>query len=362
MSALGGAPPSEGREQEVEQPHGLDLAALTRHLDREVPGLLVGPLRGRLIAGGRSNLTYLVTDGKGTWVVRRPPLGHVLETAHDMAREHRVMAALQGSDVPVPEMVALCRDPAVLGAPFYVMSYVDGVVFRDRDQLAHVGPAKAQLLAEGLVDVLAQLHAVDPAGVGLQDLGRPGGYLERQVRRWGKQLAASRTRDVEALEELGRRLAASVPSSARVALVHGDYKLDNVVVDPLEHRRVLAVLDWEMATLGDPLSDLVNVALWWDGVRDVDGEPFAAVPAEAPGFPPSDRLLERYAAATGAGLSALPWYFGLACYKLAAILEGMYFRDMQRLTVGSGFDRLAGLPPALAARGHAYLDGDRPAS
>lgn len=340
-----------------DQPHGLDLVALTAYLDGDVPGLLAGPLHGRLIAGGRSNLTYLVTDGSGTWVVRRPPLGHVLETAHDMAREHRVMAALHDSDVPVPEMVALCRDAAVLGAPFYVMSYVDGTVFRSREQLEGLAPAQAQLLADELVDVLARLHAVDPATVGLADLGRPDGYLERQVTRWGKQLAASRSRDVSDLERLGRRLAASVPVSAGVALVHGDYKLDNVVVDPADHGHVRAVLDWEMATLGDPLSDLVNLALWWEGVRDVTGEPFAAVPAQAPGFPGSGRLIERYAAATGAGLDALPWYFGLACYKLAAIFEGMHYRAVQGLTVGSGFDRLAGLPPALAARGHAHLDG-----
>jgi aminoglycoside phosphotransferase (APT) family kinase protein len=335
---------------------GLDLAALTGYLDREVPGLLNGQLTGRLIAGGRSNLTYLVTDGRSTWVVRRPPLGHVLETAHDMGREHRVMAGLAGTDVPVPEMVALCRDPAVLGAPFYVMSYVAGPVFRTRDQLAELDPDEAEALAAGLVDVLARLHEADPAAVGLADVGRPDGYLERQVRRWGKQLEASRSRDVEDLEQLGRRLAAGVPRSKRVALVHGDYKLDNVVVDPADRGRILAVLDWEMATLGDPMSDLVNLALWWDGVRDVSGQAFAAVPAEVPGFPASSRLLERYATATGADLDDLPWYFALACYKLAAIFEGMYYRDVQGLTVGDGFDRLAGLPPALARRGHASLN------
>jgi len=348
--------------EEHGSPQGLDLRALAAYLDREVPGLLAGSLTGHLIAGGRSNLTYLVTDGSRTWVVRRPPLGHVLETAHDMGREHRVMAALADSEVPVPDMVALCRDPDVLGAPFYVMSFVDGTVFRTEGQLAELSPGAAGAVADGLVDVLARLHAVDPAAVGLGDLGRPSGYLERQVRRWGKQLESSRSRDVPALEELGRRLAAAVPASSRAALVHGDYKLDNVVVDPADRSRVLAVLDWEMATLGDPLTDLVNVVLWWDGVRDADGVPFAAVPAEVPGFPPSSRLLERYATATGADLRALPWYLGLVCYKLAAIFEGMYYRDTQGLTVGEGFDRLAGLAPALAQRGHDLLDGGSPAS
>jgi aminoglycoside phosphotransferase (APT) family kinase protein len=335
---------------------GLDLAALTTYLEREVPGLLTGPLSGRLIDGGRSNLTYLVTDGVGSWVVRRPPLGHVLETAHDMGREHRVMAALHGSSVPVPQMVALCRDVVVIGAPFYVMSFVDGTVYRTHEQLAEVSATDAELVADRLVDVLARLHDVDAAAVGLGDLGRPAGYLERQVRRWGKQLESSRSRDVPGLEDLGRRLAEAVPESQRVSLVHGDYKLDNVVVDSADPGRVLAVLDWEMATLGDPLSDLVNAVVWWDGVRDNEGAPFAAVPSEVPGFPSSSRLLDRYAAATGTDLGALPWYLGLACYKLAAIFEGMYYRDIQGLTVGEGFDRLAGLAPALAERGHALFD------
>jgi aminoglycoside phosphotransferase (APT) family kinase protein len=337
---------------------GLDLTALTAYLERESPGLLTGPLTGRLIAGGRSNLTYLVTDGADTWVVRRPPLGHVLETAHDMGREHRVMAALHSSPVPVPDMVALCRDPDVLGAPFYVMSFVDGTVYRTHDQLTEVAPASARDVADGLMDVLARLHDVDPQAVGLGDLGRSGGYLERQLRRWGRQLELSRSREVPGLAELGRRLGTAVPETRRTSLVHGDYKLDNVVVDPARPGHVLAVLDWEMATIGDPLSDLVNVVLWWEGVRDTDGVPFAAVPAEIEGFPPSSRLLERYAERTGADLGRLPWYLGLACYKLAAIFEGMYYRDSQGLTVGEGFDRLSGLPPALALRGHTFLDTD----
>ncbi|MBC7679573.1 MAG: phosphotransferase family protein [Pseudorhodobacter sp.] len=339
----------------ADQPHGLDLVALTRYLDREVPGLHVGPLTGQLIAGGRSNLTYLVSDGTTTWVVRRPPLGHVLETAHDMGREHRVMAALRASDVPVPDMVTSCRDPEVLGAPFYVMSFVDGTVFRTHQQLAALPSSAKVKLADELVDVLARLHGVDVATVGLADLGRQDGYLERQVRRWGKQLEASRSRELPELAELGRGLAGPVPPTQRTALVHGDYKLDNVVVDVTDPGRVLAVLDWEMATLGDPLADLVNLVLWWDGVRDADGVPFAAVPAQVPGFPPSARLAERYAAATGVDVQALPWYLALACYKLAAIFEGMYYRDVQGLTVGEGFDRLAGLAPALAQRGLSYL-------
>jgi aminoglycoside phosphotransferase (APT) family kinase protein len=170
---------------------GLDPVALEEYLDRAVPGTLAGPLTARLVAGGKSNLTYALGDGRTEWVLRRPPLGHVLETAHDMAREYRVMAALEGTDVPVPQMVTLCSDPGVLGAPFYVMSFVDGTVYRTEEQLAEVSPVAAERLADDLVDVLARLHDVDPASVGLGDLGRPDGYLERQVRRWGKQLASS---------------------------------------------------------------------------------------------------------------------------------------------------------------------------
>ena len=332
---------------------GLDPAALESYLHRSAPGTLAGPLTAQLVAGGKSNLTYVLGDGSSQWVLRRPPLGHVLETAHDMAREHRVMAALDGTDVPVPHMVALCTDLGVLGAPFYVMSFVGGSIYRTEEQLATVSPAAAERLADDLVDVLARLHAIDPAPVGLGALGRPEGYLERQVRRWGKQLASSRSREVPGLDALGTRLAEDVPVSRRSGLVHGDYKLDNVVVAPTG---IVAVLDWEMATLGDPLMDLVNVVGWWDGIRDTNGIPTSAAPSDQPAFPPSTRLLDRYATATGADLDDLPWYTGLFCYKLAAIFEGIYFRETQGMTVGEGFDALAGLGPALAARGHEALD------
>jgi aminoglycoside phosphotransferase (APT) family kinase protein len=335
---------------------GLDLFRLTAYLEQEAPGLVTGPLTGRLISGGRSNLTYLVEDGAGEWVVRRPPLGHVLATAHDMAREYRIMAALQSSDVPVPRTIVLCEDTEIIGAPFYLMSFVDGVVYRTEEQLAPLGRAQADELAGALVDVLVRLHALDPAAVGLADLGRPQGYLERQVVRWGKQLAASRSRDIPGVEELGRRLAATVPSSRRSGLVHGDYKLDNLVMDRKAPGRALAVLDWEMATLGDPLMDLVNLAVWWDGVYDVHGAAFTGVPSKVPGFPPSGHLLDRYADRAATDLSALPWYFGLMYYKLAGIFEGMYYRDRQGLTVGPGFELLEGLAPALVQRGHEVLD------
>lgn len=318
-----------------------------------MPQLLHGPLSAELVAGGRSNLTYRLTDGLDHWVLRRPPLGHVLATAHDMGREYTVMAALAGTDVPVPRMVTLCTDAAVLGAPFYLMSFVDGTVYRSGDQLAGLSVSAAEDLADQLVDVLVRLHSVEPAAVGLSELGRPSGFLERQVRRWGTQLAASHSREVPGLLELRDRLAGALPRGGETRLVHGDYKLDNVVVAG----QVVAVLDWEMATLGDPLTDLVNLVIWWEGVRDTDGHAIAVVPSDTTTFPPASRLVDRYGSLTGADLDDLPWYVGLASLKLAAIFEGMHYRQTQGLTVGGGFDRLAGLAPALARRGHDALDG-----
>jgi aminoglycoside phosphotransferase (APT) family kinase protein len=203
------------------------------------------PLQGRLIAGGRSNLTYEVSDGTRSWVVRRPPLGHVLATAHDMAREYRVITALPDTSVPVPLSYALCTDPDVLGAPFYVMSAVNGVAYRTADQLSAVGPARARAIAERMVGTLALLHAVVPAEVGLADFGRPEGFLARQVRRWKKQLDASRSRPLPGIDELHDLLAANTPDGTSPTIVHGDYRINRLVGTM---RVIAAVLDWEMAT------------------------------------------------------------------------------------------------------------------
>ena len=233
---------------------GLDLERFAAWFGDACPGEVGGPLHGRLIAGGRSNLTYEVSDGSRSWVVRRPPLGHVLATAHDMDREYRVITALRDTGVPVPLTYALCDDPDVIGAPFYVMSKVDGIVYRTADQLAALGPARARVIAEHLIGTLARLHAVDPAEVGLADFGRPEGFLARQVRRWKKQLDASRSRPLAGIDELYALLAADPPDGSPPAIVHGDYRLDNVLVGPDD--KVAAVVDWEMATLGDPLTDV----------------------------------------------------------------------------------------------------------
>ena len=347
--------PEDGRPAGAGDPPGLDVAGLEEHLRRQLPELLHGPLSAQLVAGGRSNLTYLLTDGQDRWVLRRPPLGHVLETAHDMAREHRLLAALAPTDVPVPRPLLLAG-PELIGAPFYVMEFADGQVLRERPQLESLDATAATALADELVDVLARLHRIAPDTVGLADLGRPQGYLDRQLRRWARQLAASHSRDLPELSRLAERLAARLPVSSATSIVHGDYRLDNVVVDA-DRGSIVAVLDWEMATLGDPLADLASTVIWWDGMQGLDS-PIAAVPADVPGFPGSDHLLAAYARQSSLDLERLPWYLGFAFFKIAAIFEGIHFRAQQGLTVGEGFERLGDMVPPLVERGHAALDRD----
>ncbi|HEX3003419.1 MAG TPA: phosphotransferase family protein [Angustibacter sp.] len=343
-------------------PRGVDLAALTRWLDEQHPGLRRGPLAAELIAGGRSNLTYTLDDGTHRWVLRRPPLGHVLATAHDMRREFRVISALHAArdtaHVPVPEPVLLCDDEAVIGAPFYVMRRVDGLVLRERADLLAVPEGERPRLAERLVDTLASLHVVDPQTAGLGDFGRPDGFLERQVRRWSTQLAASRSRDVEGIDVLQRSLAAALPTSPRAAVVHGDFRLDNLLVTP-QRWDVAAVLDWEMATLGDPLTDLGLLLVYWGEGGEVPSSlgPVADTPASVPGFPGPARLAARYAEATGTDVTDLPWYVAFGFFKLAVILEGIHFRYTQGQTVGSGFDRIGAVVPGLVAAGNRALQG-----
>jgi aminoglycoside phosphotransferase (APT) family kinase protein len=330
---------------------GLDLAQLTDYLAREHPGLFAGPLSGRLVAGGRSNLTYVVADGHRELVLRRPPLGHVLATAHDMSREFRVITALAGTAVPVPAPVLLCENPAVLGAPFYLMARVPGTVYRSAAQTATLTAAQRTALAQQLVDVLAELHRIDPAAVGLSDFGRPDGFLARQVRRWGKQLAGSRSRALPGIDRLLERLTASVPASPAPAIVHGDYRLDNVLV---HEGRIAAVLDWEMSTVGDPLTDLGLLLVYWDRLPDLEHSVVSGVGARH-GFPAGATLAGWYAARTGADLSRLDWYEALACFKLAVILEGIHYRYRQGLTVGDGFEQVGTLVPPLVELGLAHL-------
>ncbi|MFC4565388.1 phosphotransferase family protein [Nocardiopsis mangrovi] len=328
-------------------PPGMDLQRLRAHLDSALPGLVRADLSGELIAGGRSNLTYLVTDGHGRWVVRRPPLGHVLPTAHDMGREHRVISALAPTAVPVPRTVLSCPDPDVIGAPFYVMEFVEGTPFRRAGHLDALGAERTRAIALAMVDTLVALHAVDPAGAGLADFGRPDGFTARQLRRWGKQLDASRSRELPGIDELHRRLAARVPESPHAAIVHGDYRLDNLLVDGGD--RVTAVLDWEMSTLGDPLTDLgLLLAYGSPAIPDGAGVSDAHLAA---GYPATDEIAERYARGSGRDVAGLDWYAGFAFFKIAVILEGIHYRFAQGRTVGADFDRIGGVVPGLIDAG-----------
>ncbi|MFE0422652.1 phosphotransferase family protein [Streptomyces sp. NPDC058953] len=328
-------------------PPGLDPGKLRELLERERPGLVSGPLEARLIEGGRSNLTYDVTDGTGRWVVRRPPLGHVLATAHDMRREYRVISALYPTPVPVPRPLLLCSDETVTGAPFYVMEYVEGTPYRRAAQLSGLGPDRTRATLFGLLDTLVDLHAVTPEAVGLGDFGRPEGFLDRQVRRWGKQLAASRSRPLDGIDELHALLGRALPRSPAPAIVHGDFRLDNVLVGPDD--RITAVLDWEMSTLGDPLTDLGLLAVYSQPL-DVPDAPIGDI-ASAPGHPPVGELVERYATRSGRDTSAISWYTAFAWFKLAVILEGIHYRFTLGRTVGPGFDRIGELVPVLVERG-----------
>ena len=312
-----------------------------------------------LIAGGKSNLTYVVASPAGEVVLRRPPLGHVLPTAHDMVREHTVMAALAGSPVPVPRMLHLHRDPALLGAPFYVMEKVDGYVCRAELPLGYAdAPSQRRAIGEGLVRVLADLHEVEPRAVGLDGLGRPQGYLARQVSRWVTQWEATRVPGGEAVDALAADLAAGVPATQRDTVVHGDYRLDNVMLAPHAPGDIAAVLDWEMATLGDPLADVGILLVYWsqadDDVTRRDG---TVVPAATvlPGFPTRAEVAELYAARTGLDLTPLPWYVAFGFFKLAVVCAGIAARVAGGAMVGSGFEGMADRIAPLTALGRATL-------
>jgi aminoglycoside phosphotransferase (APT) family kinase protein/NAD(P)-dependent dehydrogenase (short-subunit alcohol dehydrogenase family) len=333
------------------EPPGIALRPLETHLRGTRPGLVAGALMARLLPGGRSNLTYLVSDGASSWVLRRPPLGHVLATAHDMSREYRVLTALAPSPVPVPRTELLCEDGAVIGAPFYLMEYVPGEVYRtDADALRVLGPQRLRHLTSDLVRVLASLHSLDPDEYGLADFGRPEGYLERQLRRWRTQLDASRSRELTGIDELSGRLAKSVPQTQRNAIVHGDYRLDNVIAGADD--TVAAVLDWEMSTLGDPLTDVGLLHVYWTG-----GARAALAPDTTgqPGIGPVSEMINDYAARSGLDLEGLPWYVAFGYFKLAVILEGIHFRFVSGKTVGAGFETIGDAVQPLVSGGLAAL-------
>lgn len=301
-------------------PEGIDLEPVTAWLAGQIEGL-TPPLDFTLIAGGHSNLTYRFVDRRGeAFVLRRPPLGHVLESAHDMGREHRIVSALWGSDVPVAPTYGYCEDTSVNGAPFYVMGYVDGAVLHDAHVAATMEAAERHALGLDVIRVLAALHNLDPDAVGLGELGRKEAYLERQLKRWNKQWEASKTHEIPEMEEVSRRLAERMPAQVGAGIVHGDYRLGNMIVGG---GRILAVLDWELCTLGDPLADVGYLLNSWVEPGESDT---AASPTSAGDFPTRAELCERYEAATGRSLAGIAYYRAFSHWRLAAIGQGVYKR------------------------------------
>jgi aminoglycoside phosphotransferase (APT) family kinase protein len=365
-----------------------DASRLGRWLaENGVPADQSHPPRATLIAGGRSNLTYLLDVGLPPGsaevtllVLRRPPLGHVLPTAHDMAREYRLLSALHGTDIPVPRPVAICPDPAVIGAPFYVMEHVAGLVIRTREDGAQVSPAQAHQLSLRFADMLAAIHGVDLGAVGLTGFGRPEGYLERQLTRWQRQWELSQTREMPGYEQLVARLAAGLPAAAGSdgTLVHGDYRLDNMLIalggpppggpppggpppggpPPGGPPVITAVLDWEMSTLGDPLADLGLALVYWADAGDDESMELSVGSSvtAGPGFLSRLQVAERYAALTGRDVSRIGYYMAFGCFKLAVVLEGIHARFLQHKTVGEGFEQEGPAVPLLIQRAHRLLD------
>lgn len=312
-----------------------------------------------LISGGKSNLTYLVESPAGVVVLRRPPLGNVLPTAHDMEREYRVITALRDTPVPVPTTLHLCPDGRVLGAPFYLMAKVEGHIARSELPPGYADTAAdRRRIGESLLEVLAALHAVDFEAVGLGDFGRPDGYLARQVRRWSQQWERSRTQELPGLDRLAADLDAALPTRSDNALVHGDYRLDNTLLDPRVPGRIAAVLDWEMSTLGDPLADVGLLLVYWSDPGDGAERAAALVVPSAtvlPGFPTRAQVAELYAELTGRDLSTLPWYVAFAFFKLAVVCAGIAARHRAGAMVGEGFDDIGNRVAPLVDLGRATL-------
>lgn len=318
------------------------------------------PFTFELIAGGRSNLTYRVTDLAGqSYALRRPPVSHVLPTAHDMKREHTVISALGDTGVPVPRTLGLCTDESVNGAPFYVMSFVEGHIVRDEQAASQLSEAARWRAGQSLIDTLARLHAVDVDAVGLGDFARRDAYIERQLKRWHGQFTKS-TLDGQpgpaVIDRVHELLAARVPEQQAVAIVHGDYRLDNTVLD--DHGEVQAILDWEICTLGDPLADLGLLLVYWAEPGDGDQALVGVAPTVLPGFASRAQLLEGYATASGLDVSQIAYYRAFGFWKLACILQGVHVRYAGGAAAGdrSGVDQFAAHVGRLGERALAEVE------
>lgn len=330
----------------------MSLPALQRYLtERGVE--IKGGLTAELIAGGKSNLTYAISDGASKWVLRRPPVSGLTPSAHDMAREFRVVSGLRGSGVPVADAVVLCEDDSVLGAPFAMVEFVDGQVIRNESGLAQYSDADLTRCTDELVRVLAALHEVDYRAAGLGEFGRPEGYLARQVGLWAKQWGRVKGGELAAndsdVERLHSALEAMIPAQSAATIVHGDYRIDNTILDAQDVGVVRAVVDWELSTLGDPLTDVAMMCVYRDPALElVLGEPAAWT---SPRLASADELAQQYTRASGRELAHWGFYMGLANFKLAVIAAGIDHRYRSGATVGDGFDKAIDAVPIFLTAG-----------
>jgi aminoglycoside phosphotransferase (APT) family kinase protein len=313
------------REAEVNEPgkiEGIDIERVSAWMAARTPLSL--PLAFKLIAGGRSNMTFTVTDAAGRrFVLRRPPLGKLLPSAHDMAREHRLMSALADTEVPVPRMVGLCQDPAVNERDFYVMHFLDGVVVRDIEVGRTLTPQARTLMCHSLIETLCKLHRVDVDAIGLGNLAKREGYVERQLKRWSGQWEQSRTRDLPLFDTVRDALAARMPAQSPATIAHGDYRLSNCMMDP--SGPVVGVLDWELCTLGEPMADLGGLLGYWHDPSD-PGQGGDPATTGLQGFLTQDEMAGLYADSMGVSLASVDYYRAFAQWRLASIGEGVYAR------------------------------------
>ena len=309
-----------------ETPEGIDRAGVEAWFADNVEGVEL-PLAFERIAGGRSNLTYAVTDAAGRrWALRRPPMGKALGSAHDMGREQRVVSALAPTPVPVAPIAGVCDDPSVNEAPFYVMDFIEGPILRTKqDAEQHFEAGDRGAIGERVIDTLVAIHAVDPDEVGLGELGKKQDYVARQLKRWHGQWQGSQTEglDIPLIDELHERLSARIPEQGPAAIVHGDYRLDNMILDP--GGEVAAVVDWELCTLGDPLADVGLLIVYWAEPGD-DLLPLFDPPTQAEGFQNREQVRQLYAERSGRDLSEIDFFVALGYWKLAIILQGVFAR------------------------------------
>ncbi len=334
----------------------IDEDRVARYLRRHVPEIGDATVRFSQFPGGKANLTYLATAGDLELVLRRPPHGPVAPGSHDMAREHRVLAALWQAYPRAPRAYHYCEDPDVMGKEFFVMERRHGVVIRDSwpDGFPDDGAVKRRL-AEDLVEALAELHLVDYEAIGLGDLGRPEGFVDRQVAGWTKRWDLAKTVDVPAMDELARVLGRSVPEPQRATQLHNDFKLDNTMADFAGN--VVAVFDWDMATLGDPLVDLGTALAYWADPDDPTYLIFGEGAVTLAPYLSRDEVAERYAAATGFDLAGLRFYQALAMFRLTVIIQQIYVRWVRRQTRDERFAALGEIVPGLAEQGLARAEG-----